>query len=252
MKKRKIVPALIIAMSLGIFGYSCSKPVTIKKIKPQGGIVFNQKTKTFIKREGGIHEELLNSIKDPSLKKYCTNEEAIETYKMIDYHERASTFKPLPWIYWPSKLQTQTTLAENSTIISELKSNTKGEGYEKLKNLLLKTDEIYENAKNDLEKIIKIYSFLSEHLKSTKDTLFSSVGIIELLENGEGDCNDLSATYCAIFRSYGINCDIKYGYAKYSDGAEGGHAWLRIDSNNYTFDLDPMRYKKFIPLEPRI
>jgi len=264
MKKSLTLPLALMIFGASILGYSA---IALKP-KPERMPIFSQENRSFIQRKGGIDEKVLSSgvyetckkhASEEKLKKSLEEAEAIEQktefLSLEDYRNKEDENRqkkdPHNWTpsnaYGLSELMTEISLNENRTLLRGLDSKEEKE-HEPVKRLISKMDSLSQNTQNDMEKLVTIYNFLSEQLKP-KDRK-GSLTILQLLKDGNGNCNDLSPSYCAVLEHYGIKCELKMGVLKY-EGKEEGHAWLRVNIDGHVFDLDPTWYKGFVPLEPR-
>lgn len=148
-----------------------------------------------------------------------------------------------------SKLYTYLTTMENMEFIKgvdETPLSSLKDYYKPLKELLNELNGIYSaDSLSYNEKIERMYECMLKKIKPGELTE-GSLGIGHLVNGKLGDCNDISAAYFALFNYYGIKCYFKMGEEIKPNEV---HAWIAVDVKDYTIDLDPTWYVRFVPLK---
>ena len=214
-----------------------------------GHKIYNSKTKRFNEHYGGINENYLNlTNKDFS-------REEIDFLQSVDKRERQLKFRPLTK-YEAAGSQGFTLLNAiwNMQIIKkidEIPLDKLDEHHKPLKELLIKLNEEYSHENLQVsEKLERMYSHISNKIHRGKITLGSS-GIENLINDSEGDCNDLAPAYFALLNYYGIPCYMKFGKIIENEKEIGDHVWICIETEKGWIDIDPVGYYFFIPLDER-
>ena len=214
-----------------------------------GHRIYNSKTKRFNENYGGINENYLNlTNKDFS-------REEIDFLQWVDERERQLKFRPLTK-YEAAGSQGFTLLNTmwNMQIIKkidEISLDSLDDYHKPLKELLIKLNEEYSNENLQVsEKFEIMYSHISNKIHRGKITLTSS-GIENLINDSEGDCNDLAPAYFALLNYFHIPCYMKFGKIIENEKEIGDHAWICVETEKGEITLDPIGYSFFVPLDER-
>lgn len=257
---KKTLCALILPLTIGLVGCvkddnknsGAKEEIVYVENKPliHTPEVFNKETNKFNQLEGGISEDCLNQYINSS----STGDNTIEYYQKVDEQERKLKFiKRGKYEGGLSNIETLLTAIENMKLISEIdKTNITQlkEEYVPLKKIIMELNKIDDKKISQLKKAEEMIEIISQSVESGKETR-ESVGI-EKLVNGElGDCNDLSPTYFAILNYYGIKAYMRSAAITEENKKIGLHAWININVDDISFDLDPTWYEGFCPLEDR-
>jgi hypothetical protein len=214
-----------------------------------GHKIYDSKTKRFNESYGGINENYLNlTDKDFS-------GEEINFLRLIDKRERQLKFVQLGK-YEAAGSQGITILNAKWNMqlikeIDEIPLDRLDKYHKPLKELLIKLNEEYSNENLQVsEKFERMYSHISNKIHRGKITPTSS-GIENLVNDSEGDCNDLAPAYFALLNYYGILCYMRFGKIIEKEEEIGNHAWITVKTEKGLIDIDPMGYSFFVPLDER-
>jgi len=250
-----MIKETIIALSLA-FGMMFNANCTLITQKPKKMEVYNQEKDELIQREKGLAENVLKVLKDskkPFLELYSVEDkDMLDFYERAEYDEQNTKFTPASQeVTLLGNAMSMKRVCENLILFQKLKSGEEqNPKYDKIKEFLSLTDSVCKNVKG-IEKVVMLYTLLSDTFDKRERTKNISRSLTELFEHKGGDCNDLTPAYSSFFQYYGINCSQPIGNVE-SKEASGGHIWLRVKVDGLTFDLDPTWYLLFAPLEPRL
>ncbi len=119
-----------------------------------------------------------------------------------------------------------------------------------LKELVFSLDSINATESSQDERLRKIYNLSVKHMRTGK--LSPSYVDLEQLTNGKlGDSNDLSLALYSILTYYRFNAGICLGNRVNKNNSLESYMWVGIKLGEKYINLDPTRYKLFVPLENR-
>jgi len=171
------------------------------------------------------------------------DEEDLTYEDLVNNNERSWNFLPLTYDAFPDSFWTYHNIIENLRIIKEVdEADEVKPEHRKLKNLLERIDR--DDTKS-------IYQRLSLHKINVLEKS-GSVTIDRLFNGEEGDCSNISAAYFAVYHYLDKPVYLKFGEVRRPTSDDwGAHAWISLEYQGKTVDLDPMWYDGFIPLEIR-
>lgn len=240
------------------------EPKDIKKEKPSWP-VYDFKNNKFIDYwERKIKGNILNSLKDSKYK----NKEMIDYYQKIENLEHSLVFEDGGE---EGKLKTiALTMIDNMGLI-ELVDNNKikiNYWHKPLKEILINCNKIYESTEeNSLERVVKLHEVISKSFKFREGASFENVLIDDILNNVACNNQSITAAYYAFFNYYGIKCNFIEGLVRKDGKYTSSHIWLHIDDGesyavgvpsflrvdgDKAFELDPVIYRNFTPLDRRV
>jgi hypothetical protein len=211
--------------------------------------IYDSKTEKFIESYGGINEDYLN-LTDRKL----TYDE-INLLQWIDKRERQLKFVQLEK-YEAAGSQGITLLNAKWNMqlikkIDEIPLDKLDDYHRPLKKLLMILNKEYSNENLQVsEKFERMYSHISNKIHRGKITMTSS-SIENLINDSEGDCNDLAPAYFALLNYYGVPCYMRFGKIIENEEERGYHAWITVETEKGEITLDPMGYPFFVPLDER-